>query len=159
MDGEDLTILLIVSIPPSYKHFRETLLYGRDTLSSDDVRKALTQKDLIDSQFSQKEFKESNDTLFVKESSRNKIGVTCNFCKKKGHLKKGCRKLKAKQSDESKFGKASSAEGRYVENEDYDVGVLVVTGEYKVGDSWILGLGCSRHMTFNSSFFSTYQNV
>ena len=31
-----------------------------------------------------------------------KGGMTCNFYKKKGHLKKDCWKLKAKQSDESK---------------------------------------------------------
>ena len=31
--------------------------------------------------------------------------------------------------------------------------------EYKGGDSWILDSGCSRHMTFNSSFFSTYLKV
>jgi hypothetical protein len=70
VDDEDLAILL----------FRETLLYGRDTLSSEDVRKTLTQKDLIDSQFAKKEFKDSNDALFVKDSSRIKRGMTYNFC-------------------------------------------------------------------------------
>ena len=43
--------------------------------------------------------------------------------------------MKAKQSDESKSGKASSAEASYVENEDYDIGALIVTSEYKGGDS------------------------
>ena len=126
-------------------------------MSSEDVRKALTQKDLIDSQFAQKKSKNSNDPLLVKESCRNKRGMTCNFCKKKSHLKKDCWKLKAKQTDESKSVKASSIEASYVESEDYDVGALVVTSEYKGSDSWILNSGCSRHMNFNSSFFSTYQ--
>ena len=72
---EHLAILLLLcSLPPSYKHFKKTLLYGRDTLSSEDVRKALTQKNLIDSQFAKTASKESNDALFVKESSRNKRG-------------------------------------------------------------------------------------
>jgi LTR polyprotein gag-polypeptide-like protein len=88
VDDEDLTILLLVSLLPLFKHFRETLLYRRDTLSSEDVRKTLTQKDLIDSQFAQKESKDSIDVLFVKESGRNKRGMTYNFCKKKGHLNK-----------------------------------------------------------------------
>ncbi|XP_057518372.1 uncharacterized protein LOC130799287 [Amaranthus tricolor] len=126
------------------KSHLETLLYGRDSLSSEDVRKALTQKDIIDSQFAQMESKDSNDALIVKESNKNKRSMTCNF---------------SKQSDESKSAKSSSAEVSYVESEDYDVGALVVTSEYKGDDSWILDSGCSRHMTFNFSFFSTNQKV
>ena len=67
LDDEDLAILLLCSLPPSFKHLRETLLYGRDTLCSEDVRNALTQKDLTDSYLAQKLSIESNDTLFVKE--------------------------------------------------------------------------------------------
>ena len=51
IDNEDLAFLLLCSLLPLYKHFRDTLLYGRETLCSKDIRKALTQKDLIDSQF------------------------------------------------------------------------------------------------------------
>ena len=50
IDDEDLAIYLLCSLPPSYKHFKETLLYGRGNLSSDDVQNALTQRDLIDTQ-------------------------------------------------------------------------------------------------------------
>ena len=96
LDDEDLAILLLCSLPPSYKHFRETLLYGRDTLCSEDVRKALTQRDLIDSQFAQKSSIEFNDALFVNESNRNKRGMTCNYCRNKDHLKRNCWKLKSK---------------------------------------------------------------
>ena len=35
LDDEDLVILLSCSLPPSFKHFRESLLYGRDTLCSE----------------------------------------------------------------------------------------------------------------------------
>ena len=87
------------------------------------------------------------------------MGMTCNFCKKKDHLNNDCRNLKAKQSDESKSVKASSALASYVENEDYNVRALVVTSEYKGGDSGILDSRCSRYMTFNCNFFTTYQKV
>ena len=75
-----------VLYPFFYKHYRETLLYGRDTSCSEDVRKVLTQKDLIDSQL-QKLSIESNDSLLVKESSRNKRSMICNYCRKKGILR------------------------------------------------------------------------
>ena len=109
LDDEDLAILLLCSLTPSFKHFRETLLYGRDTLCSEDIRKALTQKDFMDSQFEQKLSIESNNALFVKKPSRNKRGMTCNYCRKKGHLKKDYWKLKSKQSDNYKFKKIASS--------------------------------------------------
>ena len=67
-------------------------------------------------------------------------------------------KLKSKQSDDCKSKGTSSTEASYVE-EEYDFGALVVTSEYKGGDSWVLDSGCSSHMTSNFSFFSTYQKV
>lgn len=90
IDDEDLVILLLCPLHPSYKHFAETLIYGRVNLCSEDVRKAsLTQKDLVDSQFTQKVSIESNDTLFGKGLSM-KRSMTCNYCRKKDHLKKDC---------------------------------------------------------------------
>ncbi|KAG8503762.1 hypothetical protein CXB51_001771 [Gossypium anomalum] len=38
IDDEDQAMLLLCSLPPSYKSFRETLIYGRDKLSLDDVK-------------------------------------------------------------------------------------------------------------------------
>ena len=40
VDDEDLTIVLLYSLPSSYKNFRKTSLYGNDVPSSDDVKNA-----------------------------------------------------------------------------------------------------------------------
>ena len=71
LDDEALAIYLLCSLPPS-KNFREILLYGRDNLSSDEVKNALTQRDLIDSQLSYKTPNGLSDGLFVRGRSFEK---------------------------------------------------------------------------------------
>ena len=63
LNDKDHAIYWLFSSPPSYKHFRETLIYGRENLSSDNVKNALTQGDLIDSQLLDKAPHGSNDDL------------------------------------------------------------------------------------------------
>ena len=48
IDSEDRAIRLLCSLPSSYKHFNETLLYGVDDLRFDDVRNALNQRDSME---------------------------------------------------------------------------------------------------------------
>ncbi|KAL5839337.1 hypothetical protein ACOSQ4_011945 [Xanthoceras sorbifolium] len=45
---EDQALLLLFSLPSSYRHFRETMLYGKDTISLKDVKTALETKEKID---------------------------------------------------------------------------------------------------------------
>ena len=45
IEDEDKAILLVVSLPPSYKHFKEILLYSNnDTISFKDVKANLLSK-------------------------------------------------------------------------------------------------------------------
>ena len=51
IDDEDKTILLIVSLPPSYGQFKEIMLYGNYlTLSFDDVKTNLLAKEKYDTE-------------------------------------------------------------------------------------------------------------
>ena len=98
-DEEDLGLILLCSLPPSYSTFRDTLLYSHDTLSIDDVYAGLSSfekmKHLViktESQFeglvargrSQNRNTSGNTRGRSKSTNRNK---TCNYCKKKGHIK------------------------------------------------------------------------
>ncbi|MFQ6662427.1 hypothetical protein Gotur_030269 [Gossypium turneri] len=42
---------LLCSLPPSYKSFKEILIYGRDKLSFEDVKGHLLSKDKLDNEF------------------------------------------------------------------------------------------------------------
>ena len=46
IDDEDQALLLLCSLPKSYSHFKETLLFGRDYVSLDEVQAALNSKEL-----------------------------------------------------------------------------------------------------------------
>ena len=74
VDDEDLAIFLLCSLPSSYKNFRKTMLYGRENLSSNDVKNTLIQRDLIEKQLTQKHIR-SNERLFVRRRmSDNSLG-------------------------------------------------------------------------------------
>lgn len=46
LEDEDKALLLISSLPKSYEHFIDALMYGRQTLSLDEVKSALSTKEL-----------------------------------------------------------------------------------------------------------------
>ncbi|KAL5805697.1 hypothetical protein ACOSQ4_028430 [Xanthoceras sorbifolium] len=114
-DDEDQALMLLRSLPPSYKHFRDTLIYSRQTLKLEDVKAALFSKELIDKELGTSRNDSPAEGLLVrgrtpdKSSSSNQrsrsrsksrhINLTCNYCKKKGHTKSECFKLKNKQQN------------------------------------------------------------
>ncbi|KAH1032202.1 hypothetical protein J1N35_044376 [Gossypium stocksii] len=51
IDDEDQTMLLLCSLPLSYKSFRETLIYSRHKLSFKDMKGHLLSKDKLDNKF------------------------------------------------------------------------------------------------------------
>ena len=46
IDDEDQALLLLCALPKSFSHFKETLLYGRESLSLVEVQLALNSKEL-----------------------------------------------------------------------------------------------------------------
>ena len=44
-DEEDLRLILLCSLPPSYSNLRDTILYSRETLTLDEVYDALFSKE------------------------------------------------------------------------------------------------------------------
>jgi len=47
IDDEDKTLLLLCSLPQSFKHFRDTMIYGKETISYQEIKSALKSKEQI----------------------------------------------------------------------------------------------------------------
>ncbi|KAG8489067.1 hypothetical protein CXB51_017037 [Gossypium anomalum] len=150
-DKEDLGLILLCSLPPSYSTFRDTILYSRESLTVDEVYDSLTSYDkmkhLVVKPDSQGEglivrgrqdrnadddrgrTQERNHRGKSKARSKSSNrGKTCNFCKKKGNIKSECYKLqnKIKREAANQKGKQPENSGEADVVEDYSDGELLV---------------------------------
>ena len=111
-EEEDLGLILLCSLLASYATFKDTILYSHDTLTLNKVYEALFSKEKMkqlvigheaqgDSLFVRKRLQEKNFGEEWREKSKSKnSNRICNYCKKKGYIKKEYFKL---QNMEKKF--------------------------------------------------------
>ena len=104
-EDEDKAMMLLTSLPASYEHLVTTLLYGKETLESEEVSGALLDhyqrkhKDSAESSgeglvvkgYQDRGRKKDNDDKSVRGRSKSKSKtVKCFKCQKKGHMKRDC---------------------------------------------------------------------
>nr|GEW12052.1 retrovirus-related Pol polyprotein from transposon TNT 1-94 [Tanacetum cinerariifolium] len=117
IDNEDKVVLLVISLPASYKHFTQIMLYGnRKTLSFDDVKSVVLSKQKYDDDVepesgeglvargqSSDRGESSNKNKKHQAQSRGKYSnKSCKYCKKLGHIVSDCYKLKNKPERDGK---------------------------------------------------------
>ncbi|KAH9782268.1 hypothetical protein KPL71_008823 [Citrus sinensis] len=165
IDDEDKVMILLCSLPSSFEHLVDTLMYGRQTLTMVDVKetlssKAATKRDSREAEGlmarGRSEKKESNKGKKKISKSKSK-NMKCFHCHKEGHFKKDCPEKKNKPKDtREKIGDAAVAS----ESQEYDgydsAGVLLVTDDQTRGN-WVLDSGCSFHMCPNKNLFLNYE--
>ncbi|MFQ6658975.1 hypothetical protein Gotur_028041, partial [Gossypium turneri] len=144
IDDEDQAMLLLCSLPPSYKSFRETLIYGKDKLSFEDVKGHLLSRDKLNNEFGLDSKADRQASVLVASKKRNK---RCRYCKKLGNVKADCYKLKNKRIAESNEEDVASAN---LADESSDDFLLVSMSENsKLTSLRILDSGCSFHICPN----------
>ena len=141
---------MLCSLPPSYKHFQEALIYGCERLDIDEVKSTLMSREkmehnnsghhgLVASLFARGRSKEVGSSSCSRGKSRSKSRYRkgrCRYCKKEGHWKVECPKLKEKK--EVYIGNAATV----VEGADNVLSISTTL----VGDAHIIDSGCSYHM-------------
>ena len=118
INDEDQTIILLNSLPSTYSQLRDTIKYGRDTLSLDYLELAIRSKEL--ELRAEKKANSNNEAVNVqgrmekrdnknKRKSRSKSQRTfrCYHCNKEGHIKRECPNRKKKSNDKYESGDAS----------------------------------------------------
>ncbi|KAG8474318.1 hypothetical protein CXB51_033774 [Gossypium anomalum] len=162
-DKEDLGLILLCLLPPSYSTFRDTILYSHESLTVDEVYDSLTSCDKnADNDRGRTQERNPLGKSKGRSKSSNR-GKTCNFCKKKGHIKSECYKLqnKIKREAVNQKGKQPENSGETDVVEDYSDGELLVVfvNDSKVSKEWILDSCYTFHMSPNRDWFTTYETV
>ncbi|MFQ6669274.1 hypothetical protein Gotur_034594, partial [Gossypium turneri] len=144
IDDKDQAMLLLCSLPPSYKSFRENQIYGRDKLSFEDVKGHLLSRDKLDNEFGLDSKADRQAFVLVASKKRDK---RCRYCKKLGHVKANCYKLRNKIAAESNEEDVASAN---LTDESCDDFFLVsMSDNSKLTSEWVLDSRCSFHMCPN----------
>ncbi|GKE96934.1 retrovirus-related pol polyprotein from transposon TNT 1-94 [Tanacetum coccineum] len=129
--------IFLTSLPSSYDNFVETLLYGRESLTLEDVLSSLNSRELK----KRTNAKDDGDGLYVRGrsdhrgnqgrgSSRSKskgkgtYKLKCYICYYEDHLKKDCPKRNKKKS--TGFVKKNAGQGSGMHSEGYDNGDLLM---------------------------------
>jgi hypothetical protein len=152
IDDEDKVILLVVSLPPSFKHFKEIMLYGNHTsLSFENVKSNLLSKEKIDVD-SRSEPK--GEGLIVRGSRYHKSNLYYRYCRKNTHHISQCPRVRNKDERKKKELDKSSAEASFVETLDSGEALFVAFVEKCF--SWVLDSACTFHICSHRDWFSDY---
>ncbi|MFQ6658646.1 hypothetical protein Gotur_027809, partial [Gossypium turneri] len=136
IDDEDQTMLLLYSLPHSYKSFRETLIYSRDKLSFEDMKGHLLSRDKLDNEFGLDSKADRQASILVASKEQDK---KCRYCKKLGHVKADYYKLRNKRAAESN---KEDVVGAMLADENGDDFFLVsMSNNSKLTFEWILDSG------------------
>nr|GEY83420.1 retrovirus-related Pol polyprotein from transposon TNT 1-94 [Tanacetum cinerariifolium] len=153
--NEDLTLLLLTSLPASYEHFVDTLLYGRKALTLEDVMATLSSKEIKERS---KAKEDDGEGLYVrgktdrrdsrqsrgKSRSKSRGGrLKCYICQSEDHLKRNCPKNNRKKSS----GYVNKDDQPSSSGSIYDGSEVIMVMSVEALLDWIMDSGGSYHMT------------
>ena len=155
IEDEDQALLLLCALPKTFAHFKETLLYGRDSLTLVEVQSALNSKELNERNEQRpsvhgegltvhgRQYKKDDKTEGKRSKSQTRFGsnvlnIRCYHCKREGHTRRFCpNRQKGNKQDRSKEpGNATLVEDGY----DSAEALMVSHKNTETNRSWTLGV-------------------
>ena len=183
LSDENKAIILLNSLPESFKEGKSAIKYGRTSITLEEVVSALRSKELeLKTEKSSSSNGESyyargrssqrgpNYNNHGRSNSKNKgrsssrgpnSGRKCYHCGKIGHIKKDCYSWQRKLKEKGNSSNSNTSDNHETINysDGYDSGeVLIVTVRNK-SNSCILDSGCSYHMTCNKHWLHNYKEI
>ncbi|RVW58895.1 Retrovirus-related Pol polyprotein from transposon TNT 1-94 [Vitis vinifera] len=166
ISDEDKAILLLTSLDASYTNMKDAIMYGRDSLTFDEVQSILHAREL---QKQEESKEESGEGLNIRGRSekREKKGKNsksrsksktkkfkCFICHKEGHFKKDCpdRRQNTVKKTVNEGDAAVILDG-------YDSAEVLNVAEVDSSKEWILDSGCSFHMCPIKAWFEDFKEA
>ncbi|KAA0065973.1 Retrovirus-related Pol polyprotein from transposon TNT 1-94 [Cucumis melo var. makuwa] len=147
--GENQVVILLNSLPKTYREVKATIKYGQDSLTMDIVLDALKARHLeIKKERMDEELVMARGRLDKKswegkeKSSRMNSkgeGRKCFLCHKKGHFKKHCLLNKSKEASSSKHVTETS-EANVIDG--YDSTEILMASHKDIKDAWSMDSRC-----------------
>ena len=166
VDDEDKAVLVLKSLPGLYSNFKETMKYGRKTLTLEEVQSALRSKEL---ELKKKGSNGEGLSIRGRSDKRNNKGKAssrskscgkkkCYHCQKEGHFKRDCLERKSKQNEASKETSKEESNAAMV-SVGYDSAEVFTITTKNTENEWVLNLGCTFHMCPTRTYFCNYQKL
>ncbi|KAJ0511953.1 putative RNA-directed DNA polymerase [Helianthus annuus] len=157
IDDADQVIIFLTSLPSSYEHFVDTLMYGRDSLSmKSDEQEDVGEGLVVRGRTEQRSFKQKGQ-----ERSKSKFKRKCFICSSEKHLKRDCPQRNKKQKKFDSSSSSTKTQGHHQTSEEsldgYDSADVLVVTDHGPKDDWIMDSRGSYRMTPNTSLFKEFK--
>jgi hypothetical protein len=151
---EDQVVTLLGSLPASYDNVVTALEARVDDLTLDFVHQSLINAE----QKRKEQFTSGNSSdsaLYLKRKHKPKKHVTCNYCKKPGHIAKDCYKQKQQhhKAHDAKQANETSTNTNSSNNFNAFITGNNTSSRNSMDMPWIIDFGASRHMTPQKHLF------
>ncbi|KAL4031342.1 hypothetical protein IC575_009619 [Cucumis melo] len=175
MSDENQAVILLNSLPETYREVKGAIKYGRDSLTMSIVLDALKTRNL-----EIKKERKDGELLMARGRSEKKSwkgkersfrskskgkSRKCFLCHKEGHFKKNCPLNKSREASTSEanvtdeYNSAEITDGYDSAETGYESAEVLMVSHRDIQDAWIMDSGCTFHMTPHRDFLTNFQKV